>query len=102
MPDNNHRHLPKMLRQGKVNRSQEAKPPEQFGINGKIMTNLQDINWTPKKLGLVIAALSIPYLIAVIGVIQAGNIIVGTILIGLALFVGLVYLALRWIDKSDF
>ena len=102
MPDNNHRHLPKMLRQGKVNRSQEAKPPQEFGKNGKIITNLQDINWTPKKLGLAIAALSIPYLIVVTGVIQSGDILVGSILIGLALFVGLVYLALRWIDKSDF
>ncbi|WP_319422985.1 hypothetical protein [Pleurocapsa sp. FMAR1] len=102
MPDNNHRHLPKMLRQGKVNRSQEAKPPQTIGASGSIMTNLQDINWTPKKLGLVIAALTIPYLIAVIAVIQAGNVLVGSILIGLALFVGLVYLALRWIDKSDF
>ena len=98
----NHRHLPKMLRQGRLNRSQDAKPPEKFGSGGSIITNFQDIKWTPKKLALVIAALSIPYLIVITSLIKAGYTIVVLLMIGFAILTGLIYLALRWIEKSDF
>ncbi len=102
MPDNNQRHLPKMLKQGRLNRSQDAKPPGKFGGRGSIITNFQDVKWTPKKLALVIAALSIPYLIVITGLIKAGYIIIVLLMIGFAILTGLIYLALRWIEKSDF
>ena len=102
MPDNHHRHLPKMLKQGRLNRSQDAKLPDKFGGSGSIITNFQDVKWTPKKLALVIVALSIPYLIVIISLIKAGYTVVVLLMIGFAILTGLIYLALRWIEKSDF
>ncbi|MGL5943970.1 MAG: hypothetical protein ACRC2S_27100 [Waterburya sp.] len=93
--------LPKQLIQGKAGRA-EAKVPSASGGDGGIDTNWKDINWTPKKLSLAIAFLSIPYLIAVIGTFRSGNILIAMVLVGLGLFVGLLYLALRMIEKGDF
>ncbi|MGL5795822.1 MAG: hypothetical protein ACRC06_15770 [Waterburya sp.] len=93
--------LPKRLIQGKAGRA-EAKVPSAAGAEGSIGTNWKDINWTPKKLSLAIAFLSIPYLIAVIGTFRSGNILIAMVLVGLGLFVGLLYLALRMIEKGDF
>ncbi len=101
MPNNDRQNLPKMLRQGKVGKSQVAKPPEKYGSGGSIMTDWKDIKWTPKKLALIIATLGIPYLIMVVSLIKAGYTVVVFLMIGLAILTGLIYLALRWIEKSD-
>jgi hypothetical protein len=93
--------LPKKIIQGKASRA-EAKVPVADGGGGHIGTNWKDINWTPKKLSLVIAFLSIPYLLAVISTFRSGQMMIAIILIGLGVFVGLLYLALRMIEKGDF
>ena len=66
---------------------------------GGINTNLQDINWTPKKLILTIALLGIPYGGIVLACFIAGINIIAYVLIGLAIFVGLLFLILRLIDR---
>jgi hypothetical protein len=93
--------LPTQLIQGKAGRA-EAKVPAASDGGGRIGTNWKDINWTPKKLSLAIAFLSIPYLIAVIGTFRSGHILIAILLVGLGLFVGLLYLALRMIEKGNF
>ena len=93
--------VPKHLRLGKTGRSQEARTPNGLS-KGQVMTNLQEINWTPTKLTLTIIALCIPYLIAVIASFAVGNYIVGSIFIGLGVLVVLMYLLLRYIERSDF
>jgi hypothetical protein len=93
--------LPKQLIQGKAGRA-EAKVPVASGGDGNIGTNWKDINWTPKKVSLAIAFLSIPYLIAVIGTFRSGHILIFILLVGLGVFVGLLYLALKMIEKGDF
>lgn len=93
--------LPKQLIQGRAAKA-EAKVPSAAGGGGNIGTNWKDINWTPKKLSLAIAFLSIPYLIVIIATFRSGHILIPILLIGLGLFVGLLYLALRMIEKGDF
>lgn len=93
--------LPKQLIQGKAGRA-EAKVPSADGGSGRIGTNWKDINWTPKKLSLAIAFLSLPYLIALIGTFRSGHILIAILLIVSGLSVGLLYLALRMIEKGDF
>ena len=105
MPDKKHNNLPKKLTQGGTNRSQEAKAPGDVGGANRIDANnakWADIKWTPKKLGLVVAFLTIPYLITIIGIFKSGNILVAGILISLAILIGLFYLLLRWIERADF
>ncbi len=93
--------LPKYIRLGKTASSQEARTPNGLS-KGRVRTNLQDINWTPTKLTMTIIALSIPYLIAVIGSFLSGNSMVGLIFIGLGALVIGMYLLLRYIERSDF
>ena len=105
MPDKNHNRLPKKIVQGSTNRSQEAKAPGDVGGANRIDANnakWADIKWTPKKLGLVVAFLSIPYLLTIIGIFKSGNTLVAGILIFLGVLIGLFYLLLRWIEKADF
>lgn len=78
------------------------KAPIARGGKGIIDTKWQDINWTPAKLGIAFAGLGIPFLIVMIWIFQSGNALVGIIFVGLAMFVGLMYLALRFIDKTEF
>ena len=104
MPDNSDRHLPKRIVQGKTPRSQEAKAPTESGRGGRIDPKAQwaNVKWTPKKLGLVIPFLSIPYLLVIIGTLKAGNTLVAGIMIGLVVLIGSLFLLLRWIEQADF
>lgn len=104
MPDNSDRHLPKKLTQGKTNRSQEAQVPTGVSGGGKIDPNVQwaNVKWTPKKLGLVAAFLSIPYLLIIISIFKSGNTLVAGIMIGLVVLIGSLFLLLRWIEQADF
>lgn len=92
--------LPKRLVRGKTGQ-QEAKVPI-IGGQGRIDTSLQDINWTRTKLGIVSTVLLAPFTFAIVVSFQSGNALIGLILIGLGVFVGLIYLALRYIDNNDF
>lgn len=95
--------LPKQIVQGKTAKSIEARPPSGAGGGGgNIETNWKDINWTRKKLTLAIAFLSIPYIIAIIGTFKSGHLLITAILIGLGVFVGLLYLALKIIENNTF
>ena len=98
---NERNHLPRKLVQGKINKSQEARVPT-IGGQGQIGTNWKDINWTPTKLAIVLTALIVPFAIGVISAVRAGNIVVTVLFIGLAIFVGLMYLLLRYLDENDF
>ena len=97
MPDKKPK-LPKKLNLGRIAKSQPAKVPKGLG-RGKIETNWKDINWTPTKLVIVIAVLGIPYLVAIIISFMVGNNLIGGTLVGLAIFVGLMFLALRFIEQ---
>lgn len=92
--------LPDRLVRGKA-RQQEAKVPI-VGGRGRIDTNFKDIRWTPAKLGIVSTVLLAPFTFAIVVSFQVGNTLVGLILLGLGIFVGLMYLALRYIDNNDF
>lgn len=98
MPDKKPQ-IPKKLIQGKTARSQEAKIIGGGRGGGRIDTNLKDINWTPTKLAIVIAVLGIPYLIAIIVSFMVGNNLIAGTLICLAIFVGLMFFALRFIER---
>ena len=105
MPDKNHNNLPNKITQGKTNRSQEAKPPGDVAGGNRIDSHnakWADIKWNPRKLSLVVAFLSIPYLLTIIGIFKSGNTLVAGILIFLALLIGSFYLLLRWIESADF
>jgi hypothetical protein len=92
--------LPKRLVRGKTGQ-QEAKAPI-IGGGGRIDTSLKDINWTPAKLGIVSTVLLAPFTFAIVVAFHSGNALVGLILVGLGVFVGLLYLALRYIDNNEF
>ena len=94
--------LPKRLVKGKIDKSQEAKAPNISGAGGRIDTSLRDINWTPAKMRIAMVVLIAPVVSASTIAFNAGNILVGLILIGLIIFVGAMYLALRYIDRSEF
>lgn len=104
MPNNRDRHLPKKLIQGKTPRSQEAHPPTEASGGGRIDTKAQwaNVKWTPKKLGLVIPFLSIPYLLVIFSIFKTGNTLVAGIMIALVVLIGLLFLLLRWIEQADF
>ena len=93
--------LPKRLVKGKTARSQKAEVPK-IGGKGTIETTWKDIHWTPVKLSIVLAVLVIPFLAAIAIAFRAGNSFIGIMLIGLAVFVGLMYLALRYIEENEF
>jgi hypothetical protein len=92
--------LPKKLIQGKTTGSQSG---EFFsGGGGKIQSNWQDIKWTPTKRIVITAVLIVPYLIAIAGCLVSGFNFIAYILIALAIMIGLLFWALRLIDKGDF
>ncbi len=91
--------LPKKLVAGKSER-QETKVPT-VGGRGRIDVKLKDIHWTPTKLSIASTVLLAPLTLAIVLSFQAGNSLVAIILIGLGLFVGLMYLALRFIENND-
>lgn len=97
MPDKKPQ-LPKKLTLGGVRGSQEAKVPPPAG-KGRIETSWKDINWTPTKLVIVTGVLGIPYLVAIVVCFTVGNNLIAGTLIGLAILVGLMFLALRFIEQ---
>jgi len=100
MGNKNH-NLPGRLVKGGVKRSQEAKVPGATGRGGRIQTDL-NINWTRKRAFLAGAILGVPFLLATVVAFKSGNILVGCILTFIAVFVGLLYLALRYIENNEF
>jgi len=100
MPNNKH-NIPKEFRLGKGGQSKEAKPPVAAGGPGSIRTNLKEIKWTRSKLTITVTLLSLPYLIAVVGSFLAGNFLVGCIFLGIGVFVIIIYLLLRYIERAD-
>lgn len=93
--------LPEKIVRGKSGQS-EARAPKTSQAGGRIDTSLKDINWTPAKLRIVMTVLIAPVVTVTIVSFNAGNIFISLVLIGLIIFVGLLYLALRYIDRNEF
>ena len=93
--------LPDRIVKGKSNPS-EVQAPKTSGAGGRINTSLSEINWTPAKVRIVLTVLLAPVVTAIIVSFNAGNILIGFVLIGLIIFVGAIYLALRYIEKNEF
>ena len=93
--------LPKKLVSGKSNQS-EAKAPKHGGTGGRIDTSLNDINWTPAKIRIVLTVLLAPIVTAIIVSFNAGNLPIALVLIGLIIFVGVLYWTVRYIDRNEF
>ena len=91
--------LPKRLVRGKTGQ-QEAKAPI-IGGQGRIDASFQNIHWTRAKVGIVSTVLLAPFTFAIVVSFQSGNALIGLILVGLGVFVGLIYLALRYIDNNE-
>ena len=93
--------IPKKLTQGKTGRSQEAKVPVAMGGGGHVKTDI-NIRWTRNKAVLAGLLLGVPFLLSTVVAFKAGNILIGCVLVGLAIFVGLIYLALQYIENNEF
>ena len=100
MANKNHK-LPDKLVQGGEKRSHEARVPTAASARGNIGSNM-NIRWTPRKKTIAAAVLGIPFLLSTFIAFKSGYILAGILLIGLGLFVGLMYLALRYIDNNEF
>ncbi len=93
--------LPKRLVTGATKKSQEAVVPKLSGGGGQIGTNL-NIRWTPRRLVIAATLLGVPFLLTTVIAFKSGKILIGVILVGIAVFVGLMYLALRYIEANEF
>ena len=62
----------------------------------------RDFKWTPSKGIFYAVCIGTPYLVAVIATVLAGMEVVAAILIGLAVFSGLIAVLLRWLEKASF
>jgi hypothetical protein len=93
--------LPNRLVTGGSKRSYEAKVPSLTGSGGAIGTNI-NIRWTPRKRLIAATILGVPFLLATAIAFKSGHIFIGMILVGVAVFVGLMYLALRYIEANNF
>ena len=100
MGNKNHK-LPDRLVKGGQKKSQEARVPVAKGGGGNISSNL-NIRWTRRKATIAATVLGVPFLIATVLSFKAGNILIGIILVGVAVFVGLMYWALRYIEENEF
>ena len=100
MSDQKH-NVPKKLSLGKRKGSGEAEVPTASGAGGNIMTNFQEISWTKRKLILTIVALATPYLAVLIASFMAGYILMGIIFGGIGVFVVVMYLLLRFLERAD-
>ena len=101
MQDKKH-NLPKRLIRVNTKSSQEAKVPVARGGNGSINTNLSDIRWTPARLSVASTIILAPISFAIVVSFKAGNALVGIILIGALVMMGLMYLAVRYIERNEF
>jgi hypothetical protein len=93
--------LPDRLVSGRTKTSQQAKAPATFGAGGTIGTDFH-IRWTPRKRVIATTALGVPFLLVTVMAFKSGYILMGVILLGVAGFVGLMYLALRYIEANEF
>ncbi|MFM2310923.1 MAG: hypothetical protein RLZZ04_199 [Cyanobacteriota bacterium] len=93
--------LPDRLITGGSKKSHEAKVPELIPGSGAIGTNFH-IRWTPRKRVIAATVLGVPFLLVTTMVFKSGHIFIGVILVGIAVFVGLMYLALRYIEANEF
>lgn len=101
MKEKHQHNLPKKLRQGRTGK-QGFHAPTLGGHGGRVQTDLKEIHWTPAKLGIVGTVLLAPYTFAIIVSFQAGNSLIGAVLILIGLLVGFLYLALRFIENNEF
>jgi hypothetical protein len=99
--DNKKYNLPKRLVTGGTKRSQEAVVPNFTGGSGQIGSNM-NIRWTPSRLVIAATLLGVPFLLTTVIAFKSGKILIGVILVGIAIFVGLMYLALRYIEANEF
>jgi hypothetical protein len=84
----------KKITKGKSAQIQRDFP--QSNPHAEINTNYwQDINWTPKRLLSIIALLGIPYVGVILACFIAGISLIGYLLIGLVIFIGLLFFMLR-------
>ncbi|MGL5832177.1 MAG: hypothetical protein ACRC1Z_02980 [Waterburya sp.] len=93
--------LPDRLVTGGSKRSHEARVPDLIGAGGAIGTNI-NIRWTPRKRVIAATVLGVPFLLVTTMAFKSGHIFIGAILVGIAVFVGLMYLALRYIEANKF
>lgn len=99
--DNKKYNLPQRLVTGGSKKSHEAHVPTAAGSGGQIETNF-NIRWTPRKRIIAATVLGVPFLLATTIAFKSGYTLMGIILIGVAVFVGLIYLALRYIEANEF
>lgn len=99
--DNKKYNLPKRLVTGGTKRSQEAVVPTFVAGDGQIGSNI-NIRWTPSRLVIAATLLGVPFLLTTVMAFKSGKILIGAILVGIAVFVGLMYLALRYIEANEF
>ena len=76
--------------------------PAMGGGGGKIQTNFSEIKWTRKNKAIVAVGLGFPYGFALVACFGTGAYIGGYMLLGLLAIMGMVLLALRLIDRSEF
>ncbi|MEN9518758.1 MAG: hypothetical protein RLZZ381_1346 [Cyanobacteriota bacterium] len=93
--------LPERLVTGATKKSQEAQVPSAIGGDGQIGSNL-NIRWTPRKRVIASTILGVPFLLTTAIAFKSGYTLMGVILVGIAVFVGLMYLTLRYIDANEF
>jgi hypothetical protein len=93
--------LPDRLVTGGTKASQEAKVPDLIGSGGTIGSNF-NIRWTPRRRVIAATVLGIPFLLVTTMAFKSGYALMGAILVGIAGFVGLMYLALRYIEANEF
>ena len=94
--------LPGRLVKGGAKHSPAAKVPSAAGRDAQIPKHFQEIHWTPIKLSIASIIVLSPISFAIVLSFKAGNSLIGVILIGLLVFMGLIYLALRYIEKNEF
>ena len=99
--DNKKYNLPNRLVTGGTKRSQEAVVPTFVAGDGQIGSNI-NIRWTPSRLVIAATLLGVPFLLTTVIAFKSGKILIGAILVGIAVFVGLMYLALRYIEANEF
>lgn len=102
MKKKKHKHkLPDRLITGGTKASRLAEAPTSFGSGGTIGTNM-NIRWTPRKRVIAATVLGVPFLLSTAMAFKSGYTLMGVILMGIAGFVGLMYLALRFIEANEF
>lgn len=75
--------------------------PQQSRSGGRVETNWSDIRWNRKKLLAVVSLLGFPYLATVVATFVAGMTVITLILSGVALFVGMIFMILRWLEQAE-